>query len=123
MTYVQTQKKDIPPIVTPYTFAAEEDRCAPRHKVSMPAKLRFSGSSSFATEVSDISLAGFACDALLQAHPGTRCWLTLPGLAPLEAEVVHRHNMGLGCAFRDMLNPAVLDRYIASYPPREHIPT
>ncbi|MEP2101572.1 MAG: PilZ domain-containing protein [Parasphingorhabdus sp.] len=122
MTYLQTQNSKTAPTVAPYTFAAEEDRCAPRHKVAIPAKMRFSGSSSFATEVANISMAGFACDALLQAHPGTRCWLTLPGLAPLEAEVIHRSNIGLGCAFKDMLNPAVLDRYIASYPARVPIP-
>ncbi len=122
MTNVQTQDTKMPTTIAPYAFAAEEDRCALRHKVAIPAKLRFSGSSSFATEVANISLAGFACDALLQAHPGTRCWLTLPGLAPLEAEVIHRNNLGLGCALKDMLNPAVLDRYIASYPPRTTMP-
>lgn len=122
MTYVQTQDTNIPSTIAPYAFAAEEDRCALRHKVAIPAKLRFTGSSSFASEVANISLAGFACDALLQCHPGTRCWLTLPGLVPLEAEVVHRSNLGLGCSFKDMLNPAVLDRYIASYPPRTPIP-
>ncbi|GAA0484671.1 hypothetical protein GCM10009096_29120 [Parasphingorhabdus litoris] len=122
MTDIQTQNSEVSPDLASYAFAAEEDRCAPRHKVAIPAKMRFSGSSSFATEVSNISLAGFACDALLQAHPGTRCWLTLPGLAPLEAEVIHRNNIGLGCALKDMLNPAVLDRFIASYPPRATIP-
>lgn len=122
MTYTQTRDAKIPPTIAPYTFAAEEDRCAPRHKVAIPAKLRFSGSTSFAVEVANISMAGFACDALLQAHPGTRCWLTLPGLAPLEAEVIHINNMGLGCAFQTMLNPAVLDRFIASYPPRNIMP-
>lgn len=122
MAYVQTQNTKNPPTMAPYTFAAEEDRCAPRHKVAIPTKMRFSGSSSFDTEVANISLAGFACDALLQAHPGTRCWLTLPSLAPLEAEVIHRSNLGLGCTFRDMLNPAVLDRYISNYPPRSPIP-
>lgn len=103
-------------IVEPYALAAEEDRCSVRHRVAVPAKMRFSGCSSFAVKVTDLSLAGFACDALVQAHPGTRCWLALPGLTPLEAEVVHRHNIGLGCAFHTMLNAAVLDRYIMSYP-------
>ncbi len=123
MTHIQTEKTHIPPTIAPYAFMAEEDRCAPRHKVAIPARMRFSGSSSFASEVGNLSLAGFACDALLQAHPGTRCWLTLPGLAPLEAEVIHRKEAGLGCAFRNMLNPAVLDRFIASYPPRDSVPT
>ncbi len=121
MTSTLIQDRKIPPTMAPYAFMAEEDRCAPRHKVAIPAKMRFSGSNSFDTEVANISLAGFACDALLQAHPGTRCWLTLPGLAPLEAEVIHRSNVGLGCALRHMLNPAVLDRYISNYPPRDMV--
>lgn len=98
-----------------YALAAEEDRCAVRHKVAVPAKMRFSGCSSFIVEVTDLSLAGFACNALVQAHPGTRCWLTLPGLSPLEAEVVHSSNMGIGCAFHAMLNVAVLERYVRDY--------
>ena len=62
-----------------------------------------------------MSLAGFACDALLQVHPGTHCWLTLPGLAALEAEVVRHDNDGLGCAFVNLLNLAVLNHYAHRY--------
>lgn len=98
-----------------YAFAAEEDRCAVRHKVAIPARLRFSCAQSFDVVISDISLAGFNCDALLQAHAGTRCWITMPGLASLEAEVVRHDNRGLGCAFAVLLNPAVMDRLIAGY--------
>ena len=99
----------------PYAIAAEEDRCSPRHRLKIPAKLRFSCSNSFEVEVTDMSLAGFACDALLQVHPGTRCWLTLPGLAALEAEVVRHDNQGLGCAFVNLLNLAVLNQYAERY--------
>ena len=95
----------------PYAIAAEEDRCAPRQPLSIPARLRFSCSSGFAVEVTDMSLAGFACDALLAVEPGTRCWLTLPGLGALEAEVVRHSNQGVGCAFKDLLNLAVLNHY------------
>lgn len=101
-----------------YAFAAEEDRCAIRYKVAIPARLRFSCAQSFDVVMSDISLAGFNCDALLQAHAGTRCWITMPGLGSLEAEVVRHDNRGLGCAFGVLLNPAVLDRLVATYPDR-----
>lgn len=100
----------------PYAIACEEDRCAPRHRLSIPAKMRFSCSSSFPVTVVDMSVAGFACDALLQAHPGTLCWLTLPGLGALEAEVVRHDHQGIGCAFRNMLNPAVLAQFVTKYP-------
>lgn len=99
-----------------YAMASVEDRCAPRHRLAIPARMRFSCSSSFPVEVTDMSLAGFACDALLTVHPGTLCWLTLPGLGALEAEVVHHGNEGIGCSFKSLLNPAVLDHYIAKYP-------
>lgn len=100
----------------PYAIASEEDRCALRHPVSIPAKMRFSCSSSFPVEVTNLSLAGFACDALVTVQPGGLCWLTLPGLGALEAEVVHQSNRGIGCSFQRLLNPAVLDHYIAKYP-------
>ena len=131
MTYIMTEKPahcksveqtTLKPLKQPaqhqpiaYALAAGEDRCAVRKKVSIPAHMRFSCSQSFVTEVSDISLAGFSCDALLQIHPGTRCWITLPGLGSLEGEVVRHDNRGLGCAFAVLLNPAVLDRLLDKY--------
>lgn len=116
MTHVTSEDLNIARITQSYALASGEDRCAVRHKVAIPAKLRFTGCSGFAVKVTDLSLAGFACDAMVQAHPGARCWLALPGLAPLEAEVVHRSNLGLGCSFHNLLNAAVLDRFVASYP-------
>jgi hypothetical protein len=91
-----------------YALVSEAGRCAPRHRISIPGKMRFSCSSSFPVEVTDMSLAGFICDALQTAHPGTLCWLTLPGL-------VRHGNQGIGCSFKNRLNPAVLDHYVAKY--------
>lgn len=98
-----------------YVYAAEEDRCAVRYPVAIPSRLRFSCSQSFDVILSDISLAGFNCDALMQVEPGTRCWITMQGLGSLEAEVIRHDNRGLGCAFSVLLNPAVLDRLIAEF--------
>ncbi len=103
----------------PYAIASDEDRCAPRQRLAIPARMRFSCSSSFPVEVTDMSLAGFACDALLAAHPGTLCWLTLPGLGALEAEVVRHSNDGVGCAFKNLLNLAVLNHYAAKFPAKK----
>ena len=103
----------------PYEIASQEDRCAPRQRLSIPARMRFSCSSAFQVEVTDMSLAGFACDALMASPPGTLCWLTLPGLGALEAEVVRHSNDGMGCAFKNLLNLAVLNHYVAKYPAKE----
>ncbi len=100
----------------PYAIASEEDRCAQRHRLLIPAKMRFSCSSSFPVKVMDMSLAGFFCDALIEAHPGTLCWLTLPGLGALEAEVVRHDHDGMAGAFKNLLNPAVLNHYVVKYP-------
>jgi PilZ domain-containing protein len=100
----------------PYAMAADEDRCATRHRLSIPARMRFSCSSGFPVQVLDMSVAGFACDALLQTPPGTLCWITLPGLGALEAEVVRHDPDGMGCAFKTLLNPAVLDHFMRKYP-------
>lgn len=99
----------------PFGIASDEDRSAPRQRFRIPSRMRFSCSSSFPVEVTDMSLTGFTCDALREVHSGTLCWLTLPGLGALEAEVVRRGNAGISCSFKSLLNPAVLNHYVAKY--------
>lgn len=121
MNNLLSKKRSTPFRSASYAYASEEDRCAPRYKFAIPAKMRFSGSGGFGVTITNMSVAGFGCDALLQIQPGTRCWITLPGLSSLEAEVIHNSNYGLGCAFANLLSPAVLDRYIAHYPAPEPV--
>ena len=99
----------------PYLVAAQEDRCAPRTRLKIPASLRPSGDKGFATTVQDLSISGFACEALSRMHTGSLCWLTLPGLAALQAEVVWNDNGLVGCAFANLLNPAVFETIVARY--------
>jgi hypothetical protein len=91
-----------------YSTAAQEDRCAPRYPLAITATLRPSGVTGFRTVVTDLSLGGFAVQAITSLHPGTLCWLTLPGLYGLQAEVVWNDGNAIGCAFATLLNPAVL---------------
>lgn len=100
-----------------YDTAAQEDRCAPRVSVRIPATLRPSGERGFSVTVLDISIAGFSCEALTGAHPGTLCWLTLPGLQGQQAEVMWNNGQVVGCAFDQLLNQAVLDLVIARHSP------
>lgn len=116
MSYLVRKKPALHPGRLSYALAAEEHRCAPRFDLKISALMRFSGSRRFAVEVTEMSLAGFSCDALIQSQPGTLCWLTLPGLESLEAMVVHCFNTGTGFAFANLLDPAVLDHFIAAYP-------
>jgi hypothetical protein len=92
-----------------YAEAALEDRSAPRFKFELTAQLRPSGVTGFRVVVTSLSLSGFACDAVTGIAIGSRCWLTLPGLAPLQAEVVRNDGRVVGCAFTNLLSQVVLD--------------
>ena len=96
-----------------YNIAAQEDRCAPRHPLSIAATFRPSGATGFKTIVTDLSLGGFAAQALTNLHKGTLCWLTLPGLGSLQSEVVWNDGNTIGCSFATLLNPAVLQSVVA----------
>ena len=98
-----------------YDVAAQEDRCAPRTKLTIPAQLRASGGRAFQTVVHDLSLSGFSAAAITRMHEGQLCWLTLPGLESLQAQVVWWDNCQVGCAFSELLNPVVHENILARY--------
>ena len=98
-----------------YGLAAMEDRSAPRHDVKIAAWLRTTGEHAFKVTVINLSLGGFACEALTRVHPGTRCWLTLPGLTGLQAEVVWNDGRLVGGAFASLLAAPVLDVFVMRY--------
>jgi hypothetical protein len=102
------------PIVD-YPTAAMEDRSAPRYKFALSAQLRPSGVTGFTVIVTDISLSGFACEAVTGMPIGARCWLTLPGLGPLQAEVIRNDGRIVGCAFSNLISPIILDNIIARH--------
>lgn len=95
-----------------YDEAAQEDRSATRVTISIPAMLRFSGSKSYQTAVRDLSLSGFSATAMSRMHPGTLCWLTLPGMQGLAAKVVWWDYGLVGCAFETLLNPIILENVL-----------
>ncbi len=98
-----------------YDQAAQEDRSAPRLKFRIPAQMRPSGFPGFSVIVKDLSLSGFAAEALTCMKPGSRVFLTLPGLAAQQAEIVWNDGTMIGCSFHNLLNPAVLDSILTRY--------
>jgi hypothetical protein len=95
-----------------YALAAQEDRSAPRTRLSIPATLRPSGTRGFQTVVNDLSLSGFSAMAINRLHPRTLCWLTLPNMESLEGQVVWWDNGLVGCAFQRLLNPIIFESII-----------
>jgi hypothetical protein len=100
---------------TSYAIASLEDRSAPRRKIRIPASLRQSGSPGFSVMIKDLSLSGFAAEALTGMKPGTRIWIAIPSLAPLQAEVAWNDGVMIGCSFSTLLNQAVLDAVLNHY--------
>ncbi len=98
-----------------YEIAAQEDRCAPRQRVKIPAKLRRSGARGSFTVVHDLSLAGFSSSSPSRMHVGAICWLTLPGLESLQSEVVWWQGGVVGCAFSRLLNPIIHEFIVNRY--------
>jgi hypothetical protein len=92
-----------------------EDRCAPRVRTDIPALIRVAGGQKIHVAVRDLAIAGFSCEVVMGSRPGTLCWLTLPGLAAQEAEIVWNSGHMVGCAFRNLLNRAVLDSVLARH--------
>jgi hypothetical protein len=95
-----------------YAVAAQEDRSAPRTKISIPASLRPSGLRGFQTMVQDLSLSGFSAMAINRLNVGTLCWLSLPKMESMEAEVIWWNNGLVGCAFHQLLNPIIHDNIL-----------
>jgi PilZ domain len=98
-----------------YEIAAQEDRSAPRTRISIPATLRASGSKGFQTVVHDLSLSGFSAMAINRLHTGTLCWLTLPGLESMQGEVIWWDNSQVGCAFHQLLSPIIYENILAQW--------
>ena len=106
---------------TAYRIIAQEDRCAPRTLLRLNSKLRASGEQGFDVVVYDLSIGGFSCDAVTGMRPGAICWLTLPGLAALQAEVIWNDGQRVGCAFANLMNEAVLKTILDKHAPAPFI--
>lgn len=103
--------KILPPIGT-YEYAAQEDRSACRVRVAIPGHLRPVGGKRLVTNTRDISLSGFSAVAIARLNPGTRCWLTVPGMTPRGAAVVWWEAGVVGCAFDQLLSECQLETLV-----------
>ena len=101
------------PILLDENQESGESRRSLRKAVTMRAHLRDRGQTRFEIEVNDLSLLGFRAETSFALWPGTIVWLTLPGLAGLEAVVAWRDKTQYGCAFAKPLHSAVFEHIIA----------
>ncbi len=98
-----------------YAEAAQENRCAPRTKLAIPAQLEVGEGRAFKTVVHDLSLAGFSASSIARLHAEQGCWLTLPGLQAIPARIVWWDRSIAGAAFENMIEPGMLEDLIARW--------
>jgi hypothetical protein len=89
--------------------STNEARRTERYDLTFQANLREPGATRFTIQVKDLSVTGFRCETSFNLKPGKMVWLTIPGLGPLEAEVMWKDGFRFGCSFAAPLHTAVLD--------------
>lgn len=87
----------------------QDERRAIRLDVTMKACLREPQSSRFDVDIFDLSVKGCRLGTSALLRPGSRIYITVPGIVPLEAAVAWREGHSYGCAFVQPLHAAVLD--------------
>lgn len=93
-------------------FQATGGRRADRR--SYDAQIQFRKGTKRATvKLRDISQFGARVAGIFLVHEGDHFYLTLPGLAPIEARVAWVAEFEFGCEFAHPLNPAILDAIVA----------
>ena len=97
----------------PIETSGGDSRRALRKAVRLTAQLRDRGTTRFAIDVIDLSTTGFRAETSFTLYEGSTVWLTLPGLAGLEARVAWREGVRYGCAFAQPLHQAVFDHIVA----------
>ena len=87
-------------------------RCE-RRPVRGAVAFRRSGQHRVMVNLLDISTEGFRIETFGGVTDGAVVWVTLPGLAPMEARIVWCRKDEAGCRFVAPLHPSVLDRLLA----------
>ena len=87
-------------------------RQAERKPVQGTAALRRSGFNKVPVTLLDLSTDGFRIETFGGITVGAPVWITLPGLAAMEARVVWARWDQVGCRFSNPLHPSVLDRIV-----------
>ncbi|WP_425229681.1 PilZ domain-containing protein [Sphingomonas sp.] len=75
-------------------------RRSPRAPVSLDARLGRGGLERALCKVVDLSMHGARVQSYSGMKKGSTIWLTLPGIAPVAADVMWAEDYVAGCQFR-----------------------
>lgn len=92
-----------------------EGRAAVRRRVRIRALVREAGASRVDIDVVDLSATGFRFESFYRFAPGTRVFLSIPSLQPLEAIIAWNGGSNYGCQLVKPLHPAVFETIAARF--------
>jgi hypothetical protein len=93
-------------------FDSINSRRFERKGLHLAATVRKNATLRYPVDLIDLSVTGFrfkACAALMK---GTRVWLTMPGMAGLEAVISWDRGGEFGCEFDRPLHPSVFEHIV-----------
>jgi hypothetical protein len=93
----------------------QEARAAERRRVNIRALVRAAGSARVDIDVVDLSATGFRFESFHDFAVGSRVFLSVPTLQPLEGTVAWRGGNAFGCRFLAPLHPAVFETIAARF--------
>ena len=99
-----------------FSGTSGERRISLRAPVSIEADLRQAGRTAFKVLVRDLSRTGCRAETLSKTNVGNRVWVTLPGFAPVEGEIVWANKSGFAVHWRAALHASVFDHIRQRFP-------
>ncbi|WP_076068197.1 PilZ domain-containing protein [Sphingomonas montana] len=99
-------------MTAPATAESPTPRRAERVAVDFPVSLRRQGLQRFSVRLVDLSPEGFCTEVDDPPRVGTTLWLTLPGLAPMRAQVAWATGFRIGAQFETPMHPSVLQAVV-----------
>lgn len=93
-----------------------ESRRFGRGDVYIPIDVREYAGGRHKAHMLDLSQSGCRVFSVTLLRQDRSIFITLPGFAPLEAEVAWKKRDEYGCAFLTGLHPAIYDHILASFP-------
>lgn len=102
----------VPDVIEPFSEQGDERRRAPRYQALIGVKLRRTGESWFAGQLSDLSESGFRLHSFVKLQPGVTLWVMFPGFEARRAAVVWASPSEAGCTFDAPLHKAILEHIV-----------
>ncbi len=87
-----------------------------RDTVAIYADIREHGGGKYKVHIIDLSRSGFRIRTSTHLREDRKLFLTLPGYAPLEAQIAWHRSNEYGCHFTGPLHEAIYEHIVKTHP-------